>query len=326
MHMQGSERDANSQGKCWAWVIPLVLAAGECGLRVRHRRSAVQDDGLLRPETRRLLADPELWRKRRVVVLGDSIVHGMELPQEQTFPYLVQHHLRAYANCQDVVVINAGIPGNTSLHGLQRLQRDVIRFQPHITLISFGLNDANLRRRPQDAWLEKELLPRGMGRLLHSSHIYRTARCRLRRLAQGIRHRPSFDWDSPPAPAPRISPPAFRAALTSMVRRIQRATTSQVFLLTTHPVRPTFLEDECWRQKQEDILRHYNAIVRSVAGQTGAGLIDIEQMLQLICWEDILDTDGVHLTAQGQAVLADIITDALITMGAIDSCLLGIPI
>ncbi len=313
------------QRKCWAWVIPLVLAAGECGLRVRHRRSAVQDDGLLRPETRRLLPNPELWRRRRVVVLGDSIVHGMELPEEQTFPYLVQHHLRAYANCQDVVVINAGIPGNTSLHGLQRLQRDVIRFRPHITLISFGLNDANLRRRPQDIWLEKELLPRGVGRFLRGSHIYRTACCRLRRLAQSIRRRPPFDWDSPPEPAPRVSPPAFRAALTAMVRRIQRATASQVFLLTTHPVRPTFLEDEGWRQKQEAMLRHYNAIVRSVAGQTGVGLIDIEQKLRLIRWENLLDTDGVHLTAQGQAVLADMITDALITTGAIDSCLLGIP-
>lgn len=324
--MYQAEKDTNPQGKCWAWVIPLMLAAGEYGLRVRHRRSAVQDDSQLRPETRRHLSDPELWRKWRVVVLGDSIVHGMELPEEQTFPYLVQRHLQTYANRQDVVVINAGIPGNTSLHGLQRLQRDVIRYQPHITLISFGLNDANLRRRPQDAWLEKELLPRGMGRLLHSSHIYRTARCRLRRLVRSIRRRPPLDWDSPPEPAPRISPPAFRAALTSMVRRLQRATSSQIFLLTTHPVRPTFLEDEGWRQKQEDILRHYNAIVRSVAGQTGVGLIDIEQLLQLIHWEDILDSDGVHLTAQGQAVLADIISDALITVGALDSCLLGIPV
>ncbi|MGC8827675.1 MAG: SGNH/GDSL hydrolase family protein [Anaerolineae bacterium] len=324
--MHQTEKDTSSQGKCWAWMIPVVLAAGECGLRVRHQRSAVQDDSLLRPETRRLLSSPELWRKWRVVVLGDSIVHGMELPEEQTFPYLIQRHLQTYTNCQDVVVINAGIPGNTSLHGLQRLQRDVIRFQPHITLISFGLNDANLRRRPQDAWLERELLPRGMGRLLHGLHIYRTARCRLRRLAQGIRRRPPFDWNAPPEPAPRISPPAFRAALTFMVHRIQRATSSQIFLLTIHPVRPTFLEDEGWRQRQEDILRHYNAIVRSVAGRTGVGLIDIEQLLQPIRWEDILDADGVHLTARGQAVLADIISDALITMGAVDSCLLGIPV
>lgn len=318
--------DKGSQGKCWTWIIPLALAVGECGLRIRHRRSTAGDDRLLRPETRRLLASPELWRKRRVVVLGDSIVHGMELPEEQTFPYLIQHHLREYANCPEAVVINAGIPGSTSLHGLQRLSRDVIRFQPHITLISFGLNDANLRRRPQDAWLEKELLPRGVRRLLHSSHIYRTARCRLRRLMQGLRRRPWVNWDAPPEPAPRVSPPAFRAALTTMVRRLKRSTTSQIFLLTTHPVRPTFLEDEGWRQQQENILRCYNAIVRSVAGQTGVGLIDIEQMLQLMRWEDFLNADGVHLTPQGQAVLANIVTDALITMGAVDSCLLGIPI
>ncbi|MGQ9516805.1 MAG: SGNH/GDSL hydrolase family protein [Anaerolineae bacterium] len=324
--MREMNGDKNSQGKGWAWMIPLVLAVGECGLRIRHQRSTAGDDSLLRPETRRLMAGPELWHKQRVVVLGDSIVHGMELPKEQTFPHVIQHHLREYANCPEVVVINAGIPGSTSLHGLQRLARDVIRFQPHITLISFGLNDANLRRRPQDAWLEKELLPQGVGRLLHGSHIYRTTRWRLRRLMQGLRRRPFVNWDAPPEPAPRVSPPAFRAALTAMVHRLKRSTTSQIFLLTTHPVRPAFLEDEGWRQKQEDILRYYNAIVRSVAGQTGVGLIDVEQVLRLIHWENILDTDGVHLTPQGQTVLANIVTDALITTGAIDSCLLGIPI
>lgn len=39
-------------------------------------------------------------------------------------------------------VINAGISGGNALHGLERLERDVLRFQPDLTVVCFGLNDS----------------------------------------------------------------------------------------------------------------------------------------------------------------------------------------
>lgn len=41
-----------------------------------------------------------------------------------------------------VMMINAGRCGDTAATALARLDRDVIRFQPNLTIISFGMNDA----------------------------------------------------------------------------------------------------------------------------------------------------------------------------------------
>ena len=41
-----------------------------------------------------------------------------------------------------VTVINAGISGNTAGQGLRRLERDVLRYQPELTVVCFALNDS----------------------------------------------------------------------------------------------------------------------------------------------------------------------------------------
>ena len=38
-------------------------------------------------------------------------------------------------------IINAGISGNNSTDGLNRLERDVIAYKPDLTVVCFGLND-----------------------------------------------------------------------------------------------------------------------------------------------------------------------------------------
>ncbi len=40
-----------------------------------------------------------------------------------------------------VTIINAGISGDRAPHGLERLDRDVLRFQPDLTVVCFCLND-----------------------------------------------------------------------------------------------------------------------------------------------------------------------------------------
>ena len=42
-----------------------------------------------------------------------------------------------------VNIINAGISGGRAPHGLDRLERDVLRHQPDLTVVCFGLNDSS---------------------------------------------------------------------------------------------------------------------------------------------------------------------------------------
>lgn len=39
-------------------------------------------------------------------------------------------------------IINAGVSGGNAVHGLERLERDVLRHQPDLTVVCFGLNDS----------------------------------------------------------------------------------------------------------------------------------------------------------------------------------------
>jgi acyl-CoA thioesterase I len=81
-----------------------------------------------------------------IVAFGDSVTQGMTALGEQA-PDAVYHArlkraLEASFHQATFSVINAGQSGQTAQGSLSSLARDVLRHQPDVTLISFGLNDA----------------------------------------------------------------------------------------------------------------------------------------------------------------------------------------
>ena len=86
--------------------------------------------------------------------LGDSITQGCfeffrvgdgfdtVFDRESSYPshlsrLLAERYPRAAVN-----IVNAGISGDNSLGGLRRLESDVIRFSPDLTVVCFALNDS----------------------------------------------------------------------------------------------------------------------------------------------------------------------------------------
>ena len=94
----------------------------------------------LTPRTAALLAAGR--EPVRIVCLGDSIA-GV---------YYHTGSRRAYCDMLGIALkriypqaiprmINAGVSGDTTVGGLQRLEHDVLRYQPHLVTIMFGMND-----------------------------------------------------------------------------------------------------------------------------------------------------------------------------------------
>jgi lysophospholipase L1-like esterase/pimeloyl-ACP methyl ester carboxylesterase len=85
----------------------------------------------------------------KVLCLGDSVTgvyyHTGGL---RAYPEMLEIALRTARPNTPVKVINAGISGNTTTDGLNRLDRDVLQHKPQIVTISFGLND--MTRVPED--------------------------------------------------------------------------------------------------------------------------------------------------------------------------------
>ncbi len=78
----------------------------------------------------------------KIVCLGDSVT-GIyyHTGGRRAYPELLESALKKVVLAANVSVVNAGISGQTTTNGLERLDRDVLSHQPDIVTISFGLND-----------------------------------------------------------------------------------------------------------------------------------------------------------------------------------------
>jgi len=107
---------------------------------------------------RRLAARNEAVRSERPILiacLGDSVTHGcFDLFVDAKDQY-IPHHMpdQGYAAklgrklnelfpVAAVTVLNAGISGDGSAGGLERIDRDALSFHPDLVIVNFALNDS----------------------------------------------------------------------------------------------------------------------------------------------------------------------------------------
>src|SRR3954454_16199274 len=90
---------------------------------------------------------PDDTARPTIVVLGDSLTAGLGLLSTQAYPALLQEKLNAAGYNWDVV--NAGISGDTSAAGLQRLDWALGQANVRILILELGANDG-LRGLPVD--------------------------------------------------------------------------------------------------------------------------------------------------------------------------------
>ena len=81
----------------------------------------------------------------RVVAFGDSLTAGFGLTEKESYPYLLQQKLDA--DGFDYEVVNAGVSGETSLGGLERVDWVLEQENVKILILELGANDL-LRRVP----------------------------------------------------------------------------------------------------------------------------------------------------------------------------------
>jgi lysophospholipase L1-like esterase len=318
-----------------ALVLFLLLLAAEFSLRGYHALTVRQRLPVeLRSETRSLTWE-DIEHKYRIVCLGDSNTFGEDLPYAQAYPAVLQDLLGKQYPDLDAVVINAGMRGHTSVQGLARLERDVLWYEPHVVVSAFGLNDGNLGHWPLDPIREQELYRERtlVGRVdswLEHSHLYLTLRARGRRLLRRLGWHPA-----PPAvnsaqePEPRVSRDGFTTAQERLVTRIQQHK-GAAFVMTTTPVTDVFRADlePAQRQRQLAIYDEYNRIIRTVATQHGAYLVDMQAILGNEAPSELgslLAADGVHLTAAGERLVALTMLQSLEASGLIDSVIASRP-
>ncbi len=263
----------------------LFLLVGELLARWRH-------GGDLPPATvrpRGLVVDPGT-ECPVLVVLGDSIPAGYGLGDPQTSWPVHLGHLLARGGTP-YRVVDAGIPGETSVQGWARWHRDVSPWHPRYVLIAFGLNDGHLAHTSVDDWRWAHL-PQGIGRYVRLIHLWRV-------------HRLPLPREDARTLAPRLTPAQTAQVMHLLIHRARRSGAMPV-LLTPTPITDLFHPEwpDAIRAYQRDVYSRTAAAIRQVARREAVPLAD---MNKLMCppQEAWYQPDGIHLSPEGHAHYAE---------------------
>lgn len=94
---------------------------------------------------------------QKIVLFGDSITAGyLEEAVSPILVDLVSQKLQT-AGLKDVVLVNAGLPGDTTVDGLKRLEQEVMAEDPDLVVVFFGANDASVDRKVPLAMYQQNL-------------------------------------------------------------------------------------------------------------------------------------------------------------------------
>ena len=79
--------------------------------------------------------------RTRVLAIGDSCTFGWGVEQTEAYPQVLQGLLDARRTTPGYRVINAGVPGYTSYHGVLYLRERGLALRPAIVIAGYGFND-----------------------------------------------------------------------------------------------------------------------------------------------------------------------------------------
>jgi lysophospholipase L1-like esterase len=255
------------------------------GFEALLRRRAAQPD---EPWDTRTLPAPD-FQASRIVVLGDSIAYGQYLDETQAWPALLAARLAEDRPQQHWQVVNAGVPGDATADAYLRFQAHVAAYRPRLVLIALGLNDCH--RTGGSGRADR--------RLTHFRQVEMSS-WRRSHLVRAIAARLSPPQHPQPKPAaqPRpIVPLAdYEAIMTWLARRCQRLGSQPIFL-TLPPLAPGLTDGEEW-----GLWADYNQAIRDLGRALALPVIEISH--KFAAGPNWLE-DGVHLSADGQAALAE---------------------
>ena len=111
--------------------ISMTIIFSACGVSVAEQQSNKRIEK--KPPTQ-IASD-----RPKIIAFGDSLTAGFGLAEKESYPYLLQERLKA--DGYDYEVINAGVSGDTSLGGLERIDWVLEQENVRILILELGAND-----------------------------------------------------------------------------------------------------------------------------------------------------------------------------------------
>jgi lysophospholipase L1-like esterase len=286
------------------------------------------------PLNSRGFRDREFERKRdgvlRMLALGDSCTFGQIGGKhlgyvDQPYPLRLQRVIERRLGPGRVEVLNAGIPGYNSRHGVLLLQTKLRDLQPDIVTVRYGWNDhflsaagegVNFYEEPRTTsgrWLEGLLL---------RTQIYPFVRrlgLELVALRTPVKDQQASAWLERATWVPTIPRDDYERNLGRIVD-IARSRGAEVWLLTSprNPAPSQMAVDKVSVLNKipfDDLMKihdQYNDVVRRVAQERGVLLVDMDEIYRRHADEPLFSPDdAVHPNQGGHNLEAQALLTAL---------------
>ncbi|HWR82039.1 MAG TPA: SGNH/GDSL hydrolase family protein [Candidatus Deferrimicrobium sp.] len=238
--------------------------------------------------------------KPRVIAFGNSCTFGWGIPYEDTYPARLEMMLEgAYE------VINAGIPGYTTLQAKRFFERDLGRLQPDVVLLLFAWND-HWAAAHQIADKDQQFPPAAIitvQNLLSRSHAY----CLLKKLLLATIEPDRDSVVDRSAVVYRVGPDDFRGNLQELCRLARAAGATPVLLTSPIPSLTTYYPPGAISPMHR-FHNLYNDVIRDLARVDRVDLVDLA--LEFDRYSDLFDRaadDPIHFNAKGHQIAAEML-------------------
>jgi len=194
-------------------------------------------------------------------------------------------------------VVNAGVPGYSSLQGLRRFQEEINVYRPDLIIVSFGWNDAvpAVGLSDKDFKIPPQFLIAIQKVLLN----YRQFLCLKYYLGKMIRF-----W--PPPDNPRVALPDYISNMGEFISTGQIHHIPVVLLTKAHREKRNVLaEGGGWRSN----IPEYNSSLSNFANKPGVLIVDLQRVFENISLQ--LFEDEINLSMEGHRFAAQFIYETL---------------
>ncbi len=272
-----------------------------------------------------------------IMFLGGSTTESMYVLPQNRFPHLSARILEKRLDAK-INGLNAGRSGNNTMHSLLLMLGKVIPHKPDVVVLMHAANDLAVLSKGSNYWevgggrrlivnetfsMNQAMRTAIKATIPNTSNALRRGWRRLRNMLSGSQAKAAgAPVEAAPLPLPDVAGAEnFASALTSFVEVAKAWGITPVLMTQFHNQAGTkqerkddFLARERVdgavpdRKKFKNSHVAYNEIVRQVARQTDAVLIDLASAHEWT-YGDLYD--GLHLTDSGSRIAAELIADGL---------------
>lgn len=265
----------------------------------------------------------------RILTLGDSSVYGHGVALDEVFSSVLARRIEAArppgSTAPPVEPVIGAVPGYSSFQSRRLFERIADEVEPDVVVIGNLWSDAYFAAISDEAWvaeLAKTYAP--WQPIVQPLELLSTHSALARRLREGV-HTAFFPrkdtanevgWShlvkpppGPPKPPPkygdaklptaRVPLDAYRENLRALVAATREVGALPAFLMLPHPLDA---------KKIHGLPDHevaYRKVMREVAAEAGAPLVDGPAWYAAHPWDTLRFSDDIHPDARGHADLAD---------------------